>query len=807
VRRPAAGYNPTIRIGYNNAGQEHEIHEAFRPPYFCRRCDQRLELRRGSRVRDYFAHWRNALDRDCPLLQQGGDDVQFETTRRSSIAHATDRLRLFIRVDGYQNEGRLYGVLPAFTADDLDEENIVLASAGTTRHVQISDLAPANAQGWIELLPDQDQYEVHIRPESLTIGGRWRAKGTGPGGFFVGDEHQAEYVYDPKRVTSGDWLYVPAMEEAGPPGATQLRIGEEILYKMRANGPTLNWLKQRVPDLRVDEDPLRVDILLPFAADVNAQTSGVIQGPAGSTALLAIVPPHTNDPLLELYPIPFREGAMKTVPHAGLGKIRFIELTIDPQKARRLLIHWPGRKGRDVTLDIAPTEANPVSAAPSILAFGVRIRGQPLLHAVHEPTLEVKPILMMADGPVAPNLELVCPDRYAVELLPEFLDAKGGRINRSEGSVNADQFDASIKDILARGPEKVTVRFPGVGTIELRTPVFHDHIRRQEEERRRHQEREAQDRNAHLEAQRRKADQQRAEQAAAQVRRKAEQEAEAARIQKVNEEKWAQLEKARREKEQVAREERERKRQEALDKDRVAVVERNLRSPSFDVPRHISYAAARRLAELPEETPKSELTKWRSIARKLQKQLRRDGLLAAGSSLHESSDDEGESEPVVQPPDRATAPERVPDALPRPADRAPKPETTLPGTTPKPKRVRSPPKPRPASKPDSVARKKLDKLRRKRSPHHHKKKPEVEAKEPSGPARILERKTAAVQLEKLAKAFEAYNGPLPTDAKELVRVVLGTTDEDYERMHRYYAQRLGNIITQALRRAHHGGSR
>jgi hypothetical protein len=26
-------------------------------------------------------------------------------------------------------------------------------------------------------------------------------------------------------------------------------------------------------------------------------------------------------------------------------------------------------------------------------------------------------------------------------------------------------------------------------------------------------------------------------------------------------------------------------------------------------------------------------------------------------------------------------------------------------------------------------------------------------------------------------------------------------------MHRYYAQRLGNIITQALRRAHHGGSR
>ncbi len=498
---------PRIPYGIGPRGEEVDIEEAdagFR--YFCPQCGQSLDQRRGYVYRHYFAHSQGATDFTCPWrniagLTQSALDVERQAIERAS----SNRIRIFLRKDSERNRVALLGLIPPLSTQDLADiransltQAVKIESKGAKNGLTIDDMRPSVDTAWIELDPGASEYEVRITPESLSNGGTWRASAPRSGAIFIGNEDFAELVAQPKKINVGDYVFILSEMSSvnGLHSYSILRFARFFVIQVRADHDSFPFLQQHVPNLRwIDDNPLRVDVLLPIDANPQAELSGFVYVRHQSPVLLAITPPPKSDPELKLFPIPFRPDMAATIEKTGHGGTRFVKINFHDKSRQRILIHWPYHQDRDVVFDILASDNNSIpKPLPSITDFGITLqKGDyklflPITDSEAK-NVELDGYLISMNGVefTLPKLTLQGPEGIKVGLKAEFPITESTTSWAYEGETGKNEFQESFSDVFMRGAHRVQILFGTLGTIKLKCDYFFqkhiDELRLQRESR------------------------------------------------------------------------------------------------------------------------------------------------------------------------------------------------------------------------------------------------------------------------------------------------------------------------------------
>lgn len=487
---------PAIPYGIDlQTGRDAEISQVKSDhKYVCPKCRELLDPRRGDIRRPYFAHHPGATDYACPWRTTEG--IQRSLRESADIAFSVARrLRLFLRRRPSSNEGQLYGLLPPMTTSDIASSRralvpSVILSSGTAREVRFEDLLPSSSRGFILLDSIASEYRIEIRPEHLSNSGIWSASRVGRGSTFVGDEFEAEFVSQPRRLATGQWIYHIGEPGSNPPiGATRLRLGSFDVFGVEASQEHFAVAQSWCPGALLDQPGLSCDVVLPLDQAPWAEHLGAILVEPGRRLLLAVIPPADQDPGLQVYQIPFSESRKLELSRAGPGRPRFIEIRFSEEGASRLLVHWPLLQERDLLLDIVATkQANDLTNPAPLQRLGMRVASRPngfdFLDPLDSPEVPITGKVDSRGVVTLVRTELEGPEGFAVRLKAEYPQAGGVPVWRDEGQATGTQFSGKVRDTFERGATRVAVSFGTLGFVTLRCPDVTEALTRLQAERR-----------------------------------------------------------------------------------------------------------------------------------------------------------------------------------------------------------------------------------------------------------------------------------------------------------------------------------
>jgi hypothetical protein len=486
---PAIPYGIDLQTGRDaEISQVKDTHK-----YVCPKCRELLDPRRGDIRRPYFAHHPGATDYACPWRTTEG--IQRSLRESEDIAFSAGRrLRLFLRRRPSSNEAQLYGLLPPMTTADIASARRalvppVILSSGAAREVRFDDLLPSSSSGFILLDSNALEYRVEIRPEHLSNSGVWSASPIGRGSVFVGSEFEAEFVAQPRRLTTGQWVYhIGKPGESPPIGATQLRLGDFSVFGVEASQRNSTIAQSWCPGALLDQPGLSVDVVLPLDQAPWGEHLSAVRVEPGRSLLLAVNPPADQDPGLQVYQVPFSESRSLELSRAGPGRPRFLEVKFSEEGASRLLIHWPLLQERDLLLDVVATKQGEDSKARAPLQrlgvqVAIRSSGLNFLDPLDSPDVSIPGKVDSRGIVTLARTELEAPEGFAARLNADFPQAGGIPLRRDEGQATGTQFYGRVRDAFERGATRVVVSFGTLGLVTLRCPEVTDALTRLEEER------------------------------------------------------------------------------------------------------------------------------------------------------------------------------------------------------------------------------------------------------------------------------------------------------------------------------------
>lgn len=645
------GGDATIPYGRTTTGAEHDILDSEGGlPYFCPECQYKLERRFGPKLQ-YFAHWRGLHDGHCPWL---AGTYTPEGLRDDAIKtySATGRLRLFVVRDPYVDAAMLRGAIPGVTRDDATTARLyghlsITNQIGVSPQIGISAL---NSDGiaYIELDPMAEKYALTVSgPRQVRAVGPWRAAPLQRGDVFIGDEETAELVRRPTRVASGDFVYVVARPgDQGPRGAKKLALGSRTLIMTEASPLTLEYLRGYVTNLQLDDYPMRVNVVLPL--DLNPQAERFIRVPHGTPLLLSIVPPMDSDPEFEIIPIPLRSGSYH-MPRMGKGVARLVKLTVRKEQPLSLLVHWPGRVGRDKFLDIGvsngPTLRTPTFQDAEIGCYVIRGEGKVFSSSLEDESLDLVLEIDPDNGLAPEDVFLRTPGDMRVSLEAEVLDGEM-TVWREQGEATTGDFTERAKALISGGARTLKVAFGPLGRVTIRCAHFYNKAVEALTQARQRQTEELAEREASIAARRARQEQQTAE---SKQRAKALEEQRAADARALMERTDQQL-RERAERERQASQARDRQAQEArrVETERTAAIDAaaraehereeklqkkaqteltirtNLANLAEGFPHRASLSFTARMMGLPPERA-AEADRWRNFTRKAMREIAKTG--------------------------------------------------------------------------------------------------------------------------------------------------------------------------------------
>jgi hypothetical protein len=362
--------------------------------------------------------------------------------------------------------------------------------------VELVDLLPNGGAGWIELDPTAPRFRIDIRPVELVNGGSWISRGIEPGDTFIGSADWGRFVSAPRRISGGQQLYL-----VGAPG-TLARLPSEERYllgrlevvRLAANEAQLAALRTIIPNIELDFEGLRVDVVSPLSVPPSETTLGRIRIPRGKEILLSVSLPQDKDRPLEVFPIPFRGQGQVTIPPAGLGSPRFLRLKLEGDESQRILIHWPFETERDWVLDfisVEPRPSPPLSEVDPLI--GLSLEAGPVLNPLYYPKVSLLAKSDPRGSPILPRVLLVAPEGFSIGLKGEFPGEDGNPVwiedpNRADSST----IESRLKDIFARGCRTLEIGFGTLGHVTLSSTGFFDaFVARRADQRRLQRDREA----------------------------------------------------------------------------------------------------------------------------------------------------------------------------------------------------------------------------------------------------------------------------------------------------------------------------
>lgn len=472
----------------------------FGDAYACALCGQEVVLvkpytdRHGIGYRQHFRHQPDTLVQDCEWRSPAEvQEIRDEAVRSFEEEIRNRRLRLFLELDAYSDAFRLKTTLRALSNEELqvirdasgrrpvDAISVKAPSALRTVHAQ--EFLPAMGSATIELQPNAIRHELQIdAPGEFELKGTWTAEGIGTHSVFVGQSDSAEYIRDVQYLSEGETVFVFAGASETPPvGSDVLQLGRHRIIRLTVERSSEAWLKKRIRSLKaIGTSPVRVSVILPFLHDPRAER--FIAASPGTRCLLAVTPPENSDPSFEVVGWYGHEYHQFTLPPTGLGKPRFIEFTA-PNTPGRLLVHWPGAKGRDTRLHIMPVAEKYADYDAIYPDFGVRNT------ATNQRALAEFGEKMVLEADLAPDRDRVVtvPDvallGYAhleVRLTATYPTHEGPDRRVLEGATHAEDFPTRVRDIFEAGAREVVVDFDTLGQVAIECSYYYEQRKRNE---------------------------------------------------------------------------------------------------------------------------------------------------------------------------------------------------------------------------------------------------------------------------------------------------------------------------------------
>lgn len=522
----------------------------------------------------------------------------------------------------------------------------IASQAGPDPAISVASLN-SDSIAYVDLNPLAERYLITVvGPRQIRAVGTWQAAPIRKGDIFIGDGQMAELVRSPRRIASGDYAYVTIRSgDPVPGGGKTLSLGDRKVTVVEAGPLTIEWLRGYVPNLQLDDYPMRVNVILPL--DQDPQAERFIRVPDGTSLLLSIVPPIDSDPEFEIIPIPLRGVESQHLPRMGKGVARLLKLTVRRSTPMSLLVHWPGRVGRDKFLDIgvAPGLAaiQPSFQDTEIGCYAIRGDAKVYASSLEDELLDLVLELDVDHGMVSEEVRLRVPGNLRVTLDAEVLDGETA-VWREQGETKPDDFPDRVRALFLGGARTVRVGFGPLGRVTIRCDHFFNKALENFTVQKKKAEQELADRDAAIAARRAR----QAEDAAAATRRVVELEAQRQVEARAIMEKTAQQMRERQERDRAASKERERilleaKRVEAEKAAKAAAIEEaqrqreaaqrareriettiktNLTRFEGDFPHRASMSFTARLMGLPIERTE-EANAWRGFARKQMRDLQK----------------------------------------------------------------------------------------------------------------------------------------------------------------------------------------
>jgi len=349
---------PHIKFGLDAYGRYVYIEEASPLPHYyrCPVCEEFLQVRKGDIRIWYFAHTKAEIDSHACLLRTDvGLNEWIKTVKRSPIERdeKARKLQIIVLTIPYTNRLNLYGLLPAPNWEDFSNieqientiNSITLSCECLEKPVSPNSFHPNEAEVLIPLNPDAKLFKITISssPTIQSIVGVWSAPNIKSNDVFVGSSNRAVRVESNYRVKQGETIFVVLKEQLDsiPPKVQIFRLGSFFVLSFEIDQDTDQLAREFLSHVEIDPNAFQVDVILPPYAEPHAIAP--IEGVAGYSALIAIIPPKNLDPSFEVVSVPLEKEKEIILPNTGLGNVRFYCPTFPNRGSRRLSIHWGGR--------------------------------------------------------------------------------------------------------------------------------------------------------------------------------------------------------------------------------------------------------------------------------------------------------------------------------------------------------------------------------------------------------------------------------------------------------------------------------
>lgn len=481
-----------VRFAVDRKGERFEAHEVrchcSPPRFFCPKCDSPVHTKHPRTKRTHFAHCKG-WEHECVWRTPGAFERTVATERSQAVDELTSSgyMRVVLRVDPHVEAVSLHGLVPAVTVDEESRLNsaghgldaLDIRSQGVAGDPRGADfsrvLSDSKGNIVLKLDPNAPRFVAGIKgPDSLpTIDANWKSNALSHGTLFVGDEDSAEIRRKPRWLRSDDTLYLVYSASSRDPLPPEIlsgySLGKWCIYKLPATPVTVSYLSRYHPDLHLDSDPLRVDVVLPI--DVDPRPERMLQAPQGTKALFAVRGPAARDPELELVPVPLRVEQVRQFPVRGPGLVRFLEAQIDAE-AESAVIYWPLYPERSVLIGTSPAaerETKPLMSSH----MGIDVGGA-FVHAFEAKKIDLDPILefdRQLEKYVLPQLKVSAPIEMRTSLRARY--EKGWL---PESPLESGDVTIRVEALFRAGARELIVGFDTLGRVTMKCDRFADDL-------------------------------------------------------------------------------------------------------------------------------------------------------------------------------------------------------------------------------------------------------------------------------------------------------------------------------------------
>lgn len=453
--------------------------------YRCPECGDFVNPRKGDVRTHHFSHAPGTLqEHRCSLGTQSDVERLMDEYRTSEAekAEQAKNVRVFLG-RSYGSIVKAFGILPPLDWSDVDDpsdlsediKKVTIETEGIKTSPKPEWFHPSEAEVRIDLDPEAGGYRVSIEAgDSLdALDGVWESSGPSEGDTFVGTPERARRVdvgsTNEPAVKPHDWVYVLQSDKPSDlPGVIEAYdVGPWVALGFEVTSDTEKYLKEYVGIEKADKSPFYADIVLPAWADPG--TSSPVQGPPGSEALIAVIPPPEADPDFEVVSVPRDLEQMTHLPKTGAGEPRYVRPTFPTRGSKRILVHWAARQ-RLVHLHTAedPTNgAHDLKRGPSI---GIRvdtIEGESvLLNPLTGPRRATVDASEDAP-PIKTCLDFAGPEGYELDFRMEMLGQDDDSDSLERHGVTFQEALSEISYYVSEDSDGIEFSFDALGAVKV----------------------------------------------------------------------------------------------------------------------------------------------------------------------------------------------------------------------------------------------------------------------------------------------------------------------------------------------------